>query len=79
MEVWREHHDVVLVGGVEGGLEGVRGGCEWRVCVEGVNGGCEWRVCEESRGGRLGCAIDRYGRSPTCQQRSSGSVRASAE
>ena len=28
-------------------LEGVPGGCAWRVRLEGVSGGCVWRVCLE--------------------------------
>jgi hypothetical protein len=35
-------------------LEGVSGGCLWRVSLEGVSGGCLWRVSLEGvSGGRL--------------------------
>jgi hypothetical protein len=34
-------------------MEGVRGGCTWRVYVEGVDGGSRWRVYVE--GVRGGC------------------------
>ena len=27
-------------------MEGVCGGCVWRMSVEGVCGECVWRVCE---------------------------------
>ena len=28
-------------------MEGVNGGCEWRVRIEGVNGGCERKMWME--------------------------------
>ena len=37
-------------------LEGVCGGCVWRLCVEGLCGGCVWRVCVEGVCG--GCVLE---------------------